>query len=119
MYAMSDDRVRPARPHHKLTEDGRRMREVLTYARRGSRFTPRQQQAWDAHAGTWWVPDDAVDTPGFSLPGLFERDAPLAVEIGSGGGEATAALAAPPPPYGAVGLGGWGPGRAGTGGRAR
>ena len=40
--------VRPARPHLKLTEDGRRMREVLTYSRRGSRFTPRQQQAWDA-----------------------------------------------------------------------
>ena len=36
-------RVRPARPHHKLTDDGRRMREVLTYSRRGSRFTPRQQ----------------------------------------------------------------------------
>ena len=35
-----NDVVRPARPHHKLTEDGRRMREVLTYSRRGSRFTP-------------------------------------------------------------------------------
>ena len=26
------------------------MREVLTYSRRGSRFTPSQQEAWDAHA---------------------------------------------------------------------
>ncbi len=30
-----------ARPHHRLTEDGQRVREVLTYARRGSRFTNR------------------------------------------------------------------------------
>ncbi len=37
--------VPPARPHQKLTEDGRRMREVLSYSRRGSRFTPSQQQA--------------------------------------------------------------------------
>ena len=42
---MTNEGVRPARPHHKLTEDGRRMREVLTYSRRGSRFTPRQQAA--------------------------------------------------------------------------
>ena len=42
------------------------MREVLTYSRRGSRFTPRQQQAWDAHADAGWIPDDAVDDPGFS-----------------------------------------------------
>ena len=40
--------TRPARPHLKLTEDGRRMREVLSYSRRGSRFTPTQQAAWDA-----------------------------------------------------------------------
>src|SRR4051794_12197774 len=64
MGAMAPERVRPARPHHKLTEDGRRMREVLTYARRGSRFTPRQQEAWSAYAERWWVPDEAVDDPG-------------------------------------------------------
>ena len=43
-----NDGVRPARPHHKLTEDGRRMREVLSYSRRWNRFTPKQQAAWDA-----------------------------------------------------------------------
>ena len=47
------------------------MREVLTYSRRGSRFTPRQQAAWTAYAERWWVPDEAVDEPGFSLPGLL------------------------------------------------
>ena len=45
---MSEESVRPARPHHQMTADGRRMREVLTYSRRGSRFTPRQAEAWAA-----------------------------------------------------------------------
>ena len=74
--------LRPARPHQKLTEDGRRLQEVLTYSRRGSRFSPRQQRAWTAYAERWWVPDEAVDDPDFSLPGLFGREAPLIVEIG-------------------------------------
>ena len=66
---MSDDGRPPARPHHKLTDDGRRMREVLSYSRRGSRFTPRQAQAWDGYAERWWLPDEAVDAPGFTLAG--------------------------------------------------
>jgi tRNA (guanine-N7-)-methyltransferase len=41
-----------------------------------------------------WIPDDAVDDPGFDLSTWFGRDAPLVVEIGSGVGEATVALAA-------------------------
>ena len=69
------------------------MREVLTYARRGSRFTPRQQEAWDAHHQRWVIPDEAVDRPGFRWADWFGREAPLVVEIGSGIGEATAALA--------------------------
>ncbi len=114
---MPDDRVRPARPHHKLTADGRRMREVLTYSRRGSRFTPRQQQAWDEYAGRWWVPDEAVDQPGFTLAGLFDRPAPLIMEIGSGIGESTATLAAARPAYNVVAFEVWLPGVADTLGR--
>ena len=53
--------VHPARPHHRYTEDGRRMREVLSYSRRGGRFTPTQQESWDAHHHEWVVPDEAVD----------------------------------------------------------
>jgi tRNA (guanine-N7-)-methyltransferase len=112
-----DDGVRPARPHHKVTEDGHRMREVLTYARRGSRFTPRQQQAWDAYADRWWVPDEAVDDPGFSLAGCFGREAPLIVEIGSGIGESTVALAAARPDHDVVAFEVWRPGVADTLGR--
>ena len=62
-----NDVVRPARPHHKLTADGRRMREVLTYSRRGNRFTPRQAESWAAHHADWVIPEEAVDRPGFAL----------------------------------------------------
>ena len=53
------------------------MREVLTYSRRGSRFNPRQQQAWDAYAGRWWSRTTPSTSPAFSLAGLFGRQAPL------------------------------------------
>ncbi|WP_028654593.1 tRNA (guanosine(46)-N7)-methyltransferase TrmB [Nocardioides sp. J54] len=102
--------VRPARPHHKLTQDGRRVREVLTYTRRGSRFTPKQQAAWDAHADAWVIPEDAVDQPGFDWAEWFGREAPLVVEIGGGVGEATAALAASRPECNVLALEVWRPG---------
>jgi len=86
------------------------MREVLTYSRRGSRFSPRQQEAWDAHAGEWWIPDDSVDEPGFSWERWFGRDAPKIVEIGSGVGEATAALAATRPACDVLAFEVWRPG---------
>ena len=114
---MPEQSVRPARPHHKLTDDGRRVREVLTYSRRGSRFTPRQAAAWATYAERWWVPDEAVDAPDFSLAGLFGREAPLVVEIGPGIGEATVALAAGRPDVDVVAFEVWRPGVADTLGR--
>jgi tRNA (guanine-N7-)-methyltransferase len=86
------------------------MREVLTYSRRGSRFTPYQQECWDAHHEAWVIPDDAVDDPGFSLSSWFGREAPLVVEIGSGIGEATAALAARRPEVDVLAFEVWRPG---------
>ena len=103
-------RMRPARPHHRLTEDGRRMREVLTYARRGSRFTPRQREAWDGHHEAWVIPDEAVDDPDFAWSAWFGREAPMIVEIGSGVGEATAALAPSRAAYDVLALEVWRPG---------
>jgi tRNA (guanine-N7-)-methyltransferase len=100
----------PARPHHRFTPDGRRMREVLSYSRRGGRFTPSQQEAWDTHARDWVVPDEAVDDPGFSWAEVFGREAPRIVEIGSGVGEATGALARARPEYDVVALEVWRPG---------
>jgi len=90
------------------------MREVLTYSRRGSRFTPSQQESWDAHHAAWVIPDTAVDEPGFSLAQWFGREAALIVEIGSGIGEATAALAAARPEVNVLALEVWRPGIAHT-----
>lgn len=104
----------PARPHLKFTEDGRRVREVLSYARRGSRFTPTQQESWDAHHRKWVIPDEAVDDPGFALADWFGRSAPVIVEIGSGVGEATAALAALRPEVDVLAFEVWRPGVAHT-----
>jgi tRNA (guanine-N7-)-methyltransferase len=109
-----EERVPPARPHHKLTADGRRMREVLSYSRRGNRFTPNQAAAWEAHHEAWVIPDEDVDRPGFSLADWFGRQAPLIVEVGSGVGEATAALAAKRPAYDVLAFEVWRPGVADT-----
>ena len=86
------------------------MREVLTYTRRGSRLTPKQQAAWDTYAERWVIPDEAVDVPDFSFADWFGREAPLVVEIGGGVGEATAALAATRPEVDVLALEVWGPG---------
>ncbi len=108
-------KVRPARPHTGLTEDGRRLAQVLTYTRRGSRLTDRQAAAWERHRGRWWIPDEAVDVPGFDVRSSFEDpSAPLVVEIGSGIGEATAALAAARPSYNVLAFEVWHPGVAET-----
>ncbi len=87
---------------------------LTTYARRGSRFSPRQEAAWRRHAERWFIPDEAVDQPGFDLATWFGRSAPLVVEIGSGVGEATAALAAARPSYDVLGFEVWRPGVADT-----
>jgi len=102
--------VRPARPHTGVTRDGRRIREVLTYSRRGSRLSDAQAVAWERRASSWWIPDEAVDAPGFSFARWFGRDAPLVVEIGSGIGQATAALAALRPELNVLAFEVWRPG---------
>lgn len=86
------------------------MREVLSYSRRGSRFTPTQAQAWAAHHERWVIPDEALDRLDFRLATWFGREAPLVVEIGSGIGEATAALAADRPDHDVLALEVWRPG---------
>lgn len=110
MAAVSDQRTDPARPHQRFTEDGRRIREVLSYSRRGSRFTPSQQEAWDAHHEAWVVPDGTVDSPGVRIADWFGREAPLIIEIGSGVGEATGVLAASRPDHNVLALEVWRPG---------
>ncbi len=106
--------VRPARPHTGRTAEGKRIREVLTYTRRGSRLGTRQEAAWGRRRDEWWIPDEAVDQPGFDLRSWFGREAPLVVEIGCGVGEATVALAATRPSYDVLGFEVWHPGVADT-----
>lgn len=110
--------VPPARPHHRFTDDGRRMREVLSYSRRGSRLTSRLQRAWDLRAADWVIPEEAVEDPAFDLASWFGRRAPLLVEIGSGIGEATVATAAARPDVDLLALEVWVPGVADTLARA-
>lgn len=107
-----EERIAVARPHQRFTADGRRIREVLSYSRRGSRFTPRQQKAWDQHGAAWVIPDEAVDQPDFVLDRWFGREAPLIVEIGCGVGEATGPLAAARPDHNVLALEVWRPGLA-------
>jgi tRNA (guanine-N7-)-methyltransferase len=107
---MPQPHVTPGRPHHRFTDDGRRIREVLSYSRRGSRFTPSQRAAWETHGDEWVIPEAALDEPGFRLADWFGREAPLIVEIGSGVGEATGPLAAARPAYDVLALEVWRPG---------
>ena len=86
------------------------MREVLTYARRGSRFSKKQHAAWEAYGAQYVIPDEDVDQPGFAFAAQFPSEQPLIVEIGCGIGEATAALAAARPTYNIVGFEVWRPG---------
>jgi tRNA (guanine-N7-)-methyltransferase len=86
----------------------------LTYSRRGSRFTPRQAAAWEAHHDAWVVPEEAVEERGLTWADPFGREAPLVVEIGSGVGEATAVLAAGRPQANVLAFEVWRPGVAET-----
>jgi tRNA (guanine-N7-)-methyltransferase len=60
------------------------------------------------------IPDEAVEEPGFTWSSRFGRTAPLVVEIGSGVGEATAALAALRPEVDVLAFEVWRPGVAST-----
>lgn len=111
---MSSDPVRPARPDTGFTEDGRPLRQLTTYTRRGSRLTPRQQAAWERRSEQWRIPEEAADQGRLDLAHWFGREAPLVVEIGSGIGEATAVLAARTPEHNVLAFEVWRPGVADT-----
>lgn len=108
-------RVVPARPGGALTEDGRQMREVVSYARRGARFSPKQQRLWDEYAPGWVIDAASVEAEGFDWSAVFDRDAPMILEIGSGVGETLAAVERPDANVLAVEV--WAPGIADTLGR--
>jgi tRNA (guanine-N7-)-methyltransferase len=73
-------------------------RQVVSYVQRGERMTAGQQRAWDQHWPRLGATLDELPAPGGpDLTAWFGRQAPLVVEIGSGMGETTAALAAAAP----------------------
>ncbi len=110
----SPQRVAAARPGQRFTPDGRHLREVLSYSRRGYRFTPTQSAAWAAHSATWVIPESAIAGDDFVLGRWFGREGPLMVEIGSGVGEATVVLAASRPEVDVLAFEVWRPGIATT-----
>jgi len=71
-------------------------RRVVSFHPRGGRLNPVQRRAFDAHAAHWYLELDDL-AGGADVDGLFGRKAPLILEIGSGMGEATAAMAAARP----------------------
>jgi len=74
-------------------------RAIPSYVHHRARFTAGQQRAWER----WWpeLGHDVAELVGgaepFDPPAWFGRTAPLVLEIGSGMGETTAALAAAAP----------------------
>jgi tRNA (guanine-N7-)-methyltransferase len=72
-------------------------RGVVSYVNRGGRITVGQQRAWDAHWERLGRDVDALPPGELELAAWFGRDAPVLLEIGSGMGETTAALAAAEP----------------------
>lgn len=103
--------ARPAGVGHG--PEARPLARVQSYARRGSRLTPRQQQAWDTGHERWLLPEGAAENL-LDQQACFGRRAPLVVEIGSGNGESLAAMAAARPAYDVLAFEVWRPGIAST-----
>lgn len=79
-------------------------REVVSFVRRSTRMTESQIRNWDAHHATYVVPlrhrstsTSVADGQLFDQQVLWGRTAALWVEIGTGNGEACAAMAAAHP----------------------
>ena len=70
------------------------MSHIRTFHNRGGRMGDRLTDALDRLWPSYGIP---VSTDPLDLPALFGRDAPVVLEIGSGMGDATAAMAAADP----------------------
>lgn len=94
----------------RTTRPDSHARTIRSYTRRGTRLNAGQQLAWDAHAARFVLPVADHQTDGFRLNEVFERPAPLAVEIGFGVGEAVVPLAVSRPDWNVLGFEVWQPG---------
>lgn len=95
-------------------------REVLSFVRRSTRMNDSQARAW-REAGPRYVVPVARDETSYSIaeqqvdwPATFGREAPLAVEIGSGAGDSLVAMARDRPDLDVVAFEVFPPGMAST-----
>lgn len=79
------------------TDDLDPRRGIVSYASRSERITAGQRRAWDEHWAKRGITLDELGDTELDMAGWFGREAPLLVEIGTGMGETTAALAAAEP----------------------
>lgn len=75
------------------------MRSVVSYVNRGGRMTAGQQRAWQQHWHRLGRDISGLPPGPLETADWFGRQAPVLLEIGSGMGETTAALAAAEPEY--------------------
>lgn len=68
-------------------------RRVVSFAPRGGRLNQVQRKAFQVHAEAWYLEGDDVGDQ-LDAAAIFGHEAPLVIEIGSGMGESTAAMAA-------------------------
>lgn len=91
--------IAPARPHPGRSTVTDAHPPITSFVRQRVRLTDGQQRAWDR----WWsvrghdVADLVSGAEAFDPPAWFGRAAPLVLEIGSGMGESTVAMAAAAP----------------------
>jgi tRNA (guanine-N7-)-methyltransferase len=78
-------------------QDGRRLRSVVSYVKRGGRMTVGQQRAWDDHWPRLGRTVSELPEGPLDFTAWFGREAPVMLEIGSGMGETTSQLAAAAP----------------------
>ncbi|HVS68994.1 MAG TPA: tRNA (guanosine(46)-N7)-methyltransferase TrmB [Mycobacteriales bacterium] len=94
----------------RTTRPDSHVRTIRSFARRGTRLNAAQQRAWEVHAGRFVLSAAAQMTDGFRITDAFSRQAPMAVEIGFGVGEALVPLATGRPAWNVVGFEVWQPG---------
>src|SRR6478752_4884101 len=91
--AMQDSRIRTDTVADGLPAHFRR---VVSFHPRGGRLNAVQRRAFETHADRWYLEAAELDEP-VDGAALFGREAGLVVEIGSGMGESTVAMAAARP----------------------
>jgi tRNA (guanine-N7-)-methyltransferase len=90
---MQDSRVRTDNPSDGLPAHFRR---VVSFHPRGGRLNTVQRRAFETYADRWYL--EAAELTGvIDGPSVFGRDAGLVLEIGSGMGESSVAMAAARP----------------------